>query len=295
MSHSLNSHRKIKAFTLIEMSISLTIVGVVVIVILLSQSVVHRAKSRSVISQMNGYNAAVNIFQLTYGAMPGDIINATSVVAGATTNGNGDGFIGNLSTSGYANITYTAAAAPNTSNNNQYTLHSLTASGTNIAYEYSAFWQHLTANQLISGKYIPTNTILLPNVNMPSININNAIGIIAYYNQGDGFNYYQLGATSLTIDGNCITQNFLSPSDAFYIDSKIDDGFPASGMIAARGLNTNPSFITLEFAATYTGSASINSAQITSCVIGTSYANSTKYNLAAPISAQLCQLRIRIN
>jgi hypothetical protein len=253
------------------------------------------AQARSIISQITGYNAAVNTFQLKYGGMPGDLTNASTIVSGATTNGNGDGLIGWMTGNfGYAGPA-TPASGASYSNNSQYVLNT-TLNSVDISYEYSAFWQHLTADQLISGKYTLTNTTLAVNTNMPYTKTNKNIGILAYANSGDNFNYYQLGVTNITLNTVCpITQNFLSPADAFLIDSKIDDGLPASGIVAARGINSNVTLLTIDFAASYTGSATISSSLTNACVVGTSYAASTAYNTAASVSSQLCQLRIKMN
>ncbi len=289
------SNRKLKAFSLIEMSIVMILVGLLIGGILAAQTLIHGAQARSIISQITGYNAAVNTFQLKYGGMPGDLTNASTIVSGATTNGNGDGLMeGTFCYAGPA----TASAAANDVNRSQYMILGSAHYCTNtedLSYEYSAFWQQLTADKLISGQYTLTNTTLTPNVNMPSTKINNNVGILAYANSGDNLNYYQLGVTSITINSsNSPTQNFLSPADAFAIDSKMDDGLPASGIVAARGVSTTGN-LTIECSPTYTGSATISNSKVNYCVIGTSYAASTAYNTAASVSSPLCQLRIKMN
>ncbi len=273
--------QKNKGFTLIELSIVMVIIGLIIGGILTGQELIHGAGVRATMSQIIKYNSAVNTFQMKYNALPGDFSTATTYIVGAATviNGNGDGLIGSIA----GPATPSAAGA------------TATVISTSVGpLEYSNFWSHLSYVGLIEGSYVPiaaAATALAVSTNFPSAKVNAGIGVFVYGNSADSTNYYQLGATAMAASQASITTaNFLSPSDAFAIDSKMDDGLPASGIVVARG-----SALGVDVAATFTGSASLSTANVTQCVLGASYAASLGYNIAAATSSSICQLRVRIN
>jgi prepilin-type N-terminal cleavage/methylation domain-containing protein len=61
------------AFTLIEISIVLVIIGLIVGGVLVGQDLIRAAGVRAQISQIEKYNTAVNTFRGKYGYLPGDI------------------------------------------------------------------------------------------------------------------------------------------------------------------------------------------------------------------------------
>jgi prepilin-type N-terminal cleavage/methylation domain-containing protein len=60
------------AFTLIEMSIVLVIIGLIVGGVLVGQSLISAAAVRAQISQIERYQTAVNAFRDKYSGLPGD-------------------------------------------------------------------------------------------------------------------------------------------------------------------------------------------------------------------------------
>jgi prepilin-type N-terminal cleavage/methylation domain-containing protein len=281
--------QKNKGFTLIELSIVMVIIGLIIGGILTGQELIHGAGVRATMSQIIKYNSAVNTFQMKYNALPGDFSTATTYIVGAATviNGNGDGLIGSIA--GPATPSAAGAIA---------TVISTTTTN-NMNLEYGNFWSHLSYVGLIEGSYPPVSatatalslTSSATGPNFPAAKVNAGIGVFAYGNSGDSTNYYQLGVTAMAASQASITTaNFLSPNDAYAIDSKMDDGVPSSGIVVARG-----SALGVDVAATFTGSATISTSNVTQCVLGTSYAASIGYNTAAATSSSLCQLRVRIN
>ena len=63
---------KRSAFTLIELSIVLIIIGLLVAGITGGASLIKSAQLRSVMSEARGYNVAVNSFVVQYDELPGD-------------------------------------------------------------------------------------------------------------------------------------------------------------------------------------------------------------------------------
>ncbi len=82
-----------KAFTLLEISIILLIIGVITGIIILSNEFVQQSKFRALQAQIADYESAINFFTLKYNAFPGDYENASEISLGFS--GNGDTIIDN--------------------------------------------------------------------------------------------------------------------------------------------------------------------------------------------------------
>ena len=87
------SKRKQQGFTLIEIAIVLVIIGLLLGGILQGQSLINSARVRNLISQVDGVKAAFYGFQDRYRALPGDFTQATTQIAGASQDGDGNGQI----------------------------------------------------------------------------------------------------------------------------------------------------------------------------------------------------------
>ena len=66
------------AFTLVELSIVIVIIGLLIGGILGGQSLIHASELKSVISDFQKYQSAITQFRTQYNAWPGDMPNATS-------------------------------------------------------------------------------------------------------------------------------------------------------------------------------------------------------------------------
>lgn len=77
-----------KAFTLIELSVVIVIIGLIVAGIVAGQSLVRQAQFRSMVSELRLFESAYNTFKLQYDALPGDMNNFSSYVSGSN---DGDG------------------------------------------------------------------------------------------------------------------------------------------------------------------------------------------------------------
>ncbi len=70
---------KKSGFTLIELSITLVIIGLIVGGVLVGKDLIKAAEARSITKQIEQYRAAINAFKLKYNAIPGDMNNAESI------------------------------------------------------------------------------------------------------------------------------------------------------------------------------------------------------------------------
>jgi prepilin-type N-terminal cleavage/methylation domain-containing protein len=154
------------AFSLIELSIVLVIVGLLAGSIVVGEKLIHAAELRAVASEFHNYQEAIATFKQKYNALPGDMPNATSlwgsdsggaIVVGtdanckdfyysgvfptaptrATCNGNGNGMI-DVGGAGMV-----AVAGP------------VGGGGNKEGYR---FWQHLANAGMVAGGYTGRGT-----------------------------------------------------------------------------------------------------------------------------------------
>lgn len=231
------------AFTLIELSIVLVIIGLIVGGVLVGKDLIKAAEIRAQISQLERYQTAVNTFRLKYHYLPGDIpasevaalgFTATPTRDGVTGNGDGNGFLQSV----------------DSGDNNSY--------GGDQCHENLYFWEDLSANsRLIEGNfssalnagfniaagsadnYFPKGKIGNSHVityslyeSAPSTPINN------YTALSRGANFFGLVGIDSTVNhGWPRGTPPLAVIDANNIDRKIDDGYPETGIVRAFAVN----------------------------------------------------------
>jgi len=210
-----------KAFSLIELSIVLVILGLLVGGVLAGQSLIRAAELRSISADSTKYKMAIMAFRDKYFALPGDMINATS-------------FWGDQATGvGSCASASTADGTPGTCNGNgdgrlAYATHG----------EPGRLWQHMAMAGLIEGSYSGIGILDQPGVNIPASKLSGGGYVIAWMTTGGFYaasasdpNRIQIGraVTGVTGAGHAL----LRPEEGWNIDTKMDDGNPYSG--AMRG------------------------------------------------------------
>lgn len=232
------------AFSLVELSIVLVILGLLTGGILTGQSLIRAAELRSVTTEFQRYQTAIMTFRDKYFALPGDMRNATNFwesaggtgsdatcqaviqTTTATCNGNGDGDIG------FDNPDFEA--------------------------ELFLLWKHLANAGLIEGSYTGTDRTNggFPSYhahkdqeragwNVPASRLGNAYWLAD--NKG-GWNasmqnfygpytssakpYYNNSLYVFSADSNApFGGGPFTTEEIWNIDKKLDDGFPGSGRI----------------------------------------------------------------
>jgi prepilin-type N-terminal cleavage/methylation domain-containing protein len=212
------THVSRQGFTLIELLIVLVIIGLLVGGVLVGQSMIRNSQVQSVVQDVDTYRQAVQLFRDKYNYLPGDMPTAES-------------FWG--SDAGCPNTAYSAAeAAPKSATCNGDGNGSI-----DQWYETLRAWQELANGGFINSQYSgiqgnATAQSLAVGTDVPASKISGCgwmIGYIQAYSANGGV--VQAG-TYLALVGGGINKSFppcLTPAESYVIDTKIDDGLPASG------------------------------------------------------------------
>lgn len=219
-----------KGFSLIELSIVLVIIGLVMGGVLIGKDMIKSAQLRKLNSDMEKLEAAVNAFKVKYGYLPGDMPTATqywgadagcpatprnSVPKTVTCDGNNNGLIES------SNVT--------------------------AGWESQRALQQMANAGMIAGKYTGTSypgassltTSLKEGINAPPTPWPKT----AYWVATATWAFGSLYSRALVILANRIgtdpfsgstdvpSGGFLTPMEAFQIDSKLDDGLPYTGIV----------------------------------------------------------------
>jgi prepilin-type N-terminal cleavage/methylation domain-containing protein len=216
------------AFSLVELSIVLVILGLLTGGILAGQSLIRASEMRAVTNEYMRYSTALGTFKDKYFAIPGDFNNAqafwgtaaacpgiSTTATGGTCNGDGNGQIS------------TSAATAN---------------------EVFRAWQELALAGLIEGSYsgtsgdtTATDSYVIFGTNVPKSRMANAgwgilyLGPVAVSSatwfDGTFSNVLFFGSGN---NANSLpTAAVLKPEEAWNIDTKVDDGKPATGAVVS--------------------------------------------------------------
>lgn len=269
-----------QAFTLLEMSVVIAIIGLLIGAVLEGRSLVAKATLQTVVNDFGKFRDAYTQFKLVYNCRPGDMgINvdptkqrcsqSASRIWNGATDGDGDGYIAGPA------IDTTGAL----SNRN----------------EVFAVWQHLAKAGLIEGQF----------TGVPVGGASAAAGVNVPAGPMDGSGYMflsveEIGATTPTkafypsfyygnygtyrgrpgtlllfgyiASGSLPDGPLLVPKEAYYIDAKIDDGLPAAGQVTGY----------LNYAVSHPGSKINAGSQVNTCVdnLDPAAGRAAQYNLS---------------
>jgi prepilin-type N-terminal cleavage/methylation domain-containing protein len=199
------------AFTLVELSIVLVIIGVIVGAIMTADFMAEQAKIVAVASEVQGFRSAIRTFQLQYNALPGDMTNAGTIwpscdAVPANCNGNGDGLI--------------SSGVPNNTTND----------------EGVRAWQHLSLAGMLAGSYTGTHTVAGQSdigINVPASKFP-PVGYFFYsFRLFDDVPCISLVLGAFTAN-SLNASPVITPTDAQAIDLKTDDGMPKTGNTMAE-------------------------------------------------------------
>lgn len=185
-------------FTLVELSIVLVIIGLIVGGVLVGQALIEAARVRAAMSQIDGFNAAINTFRSKYNGLPGDL-STDFGIGGAQVTGNGNGVVDD----GQASV------------------------GNTWAGELPQVWAQLSQESLINGTYDGTTEAI--GTGYPAFRLGQG-GVIVGFNGSR--NYYRIAEFSGDAEDY---DPIISAASAFQIDQKFDDGLANAGVVQAQG------------------------------------------------------------
>ena len=228
--HSLVS-RSDRAFTLIELSIVLVVIGLLAGGVLVGQSLIKAAEVRAQVSQLEKFQSAVATFYEKYGGLPGDLNAAAASQFGFSPRGpyagEGDG-------NGVLQGIYNTTGSPTSANG-----HAAWGG------EVLLFWLDLSQAGLIEGNFTLgtiancCHQILLTQFSSyyPQAKIGNGNYIYVWSGQGghtNNINFFGISVPSVSdTGGDQVYTTGLTVAQAYAIDAKIDDGLPQSGNVLA--------------------------------------------------------------
>jgi len=231
-------------FTLVELSIVLAIIGLLAGGIMVGRNMLRNAELRAVTSEYNSLVAAIDTFRDKYLALPGDMPNAHTYW-GARDGNDGYGNDCRLET------TPTATCSGN-GNGSITGYDGVDPDNTSYSYENYLMWDHLSKAGLIEGTYSGIGASLsmticvnslgsVPGCNVPPSKLRNGMWQVVDYKTLTGHSYLFDGVYNHTLflsrgPGWISPLNgMIQPEEAWAIDTKIDDGRPASGfMVISR-------------------------------------------------------------
>ena len=239
-------------FTLVELSIVLVIIALMGGAVLVGRTMIETLTRMKAIKNVEEFNLATMAFKQKFNCLPGDCTAAQSnqfaltphpnTYYPATNNGNNNGKVCERGAS---------VALPLVLNSTQ-------------RYECRNYWWHLSQLEMINWSMTPnsgqcfTGLLLLgqstppiPFLSPPAIEDASGrcpgwmivgpgemnIGSNPFANQNHAFLIMSRFANSGAINSGALSTGLetLTPSEAFYLDTKLDDGLPMSGKVRAIG------------------------------------------------------------
>lgn len=222
--------RHTKAFSLVELSIVLVILGLLTGGILAGQSLIRAAELRNITREHQSFITAVHSFRDKYMAFPGDMTNASS-------------FWGLMTNCGVASPSGSGTQTCNGNGNGR--IDDPSAAGR--TGEIFTFWQQLANAGAIEGSYTAIagaagvdHSILAENI--PKSKFPNAGWSTQYLNLGAtatryGMNYGNSFSFGAATSDSSARGGILRVDELWGIDTKIDDGMPGRGRIIAINYN----------------------------------------------------------
>lgn len=204
---------KLRGFTLVELAIVITIIGLLIGGVLKGQELLENARVNATVSDLKAYSAAVTTFRDIYKATPGDMSNATNFITGCTAgnncvNGGGDSVLGTNSTSDWYQIVDMA-----------------------IATESVQFWKHLALAGLMKGVSGGAAS-----VGMGQSHPSSPLGGGFHARGTAGTNNASVAGIIVLLGSDLTRTNYfdsVSPNVAWRMDDKLDDGIGVSGEFLA--------------------------------------------------------------
>lgn len=198
---------KIQGFSLTEFSVVIVLIGLLLAAIVQGGHLIDNARLQAVISEVSEHKLSINSFYAKYDQYPGDFDEAVSFWGATTVDGDNNGAIEFING--------------------------------NSVYEGYRAWQHLAYARMINEILVgtETNEAAVVGTDVPSSKSKG--GYFFDYNQYelDNQTILVLGKPAATSASPILASGTLTPSQAYEIDNKIDDGEPKTGFVTGADGN----------------------------------------------------------
>jgi prepilin-type N-terminal cleavage/methylation domain-containing protein len=226
-----------RGFSLLELSVVLTIIGLLAGGVLAGRHLIKSARLRAAGTEFTQFQVAVKTFEDKYQALPGDMTNATAYWGRADTGA----FTGQCA----APLT-NVGTGTQTCNGDGNGRVGVWAAG--LYYETFRFWQQLVNEGLVTGPFTGVHSVsgfshAVIGENVPASrypaggwSLENYLNLTPWVEafSVEVGNYYVIGANSTN---GATYMPLFTPEEAFAIDTKMDDGKPARGNVVATWWN----------------------------------------------------------
>jgi prepilin-type N-terminal cleavage/methylation domain-containing protein len=222
------AQKNVSAFTLIELSIVLVVIGLIVGGVVGGKSLIKSARLSKVVSGFSTLKTAINTFELQYDSLPGDMPDAY------------DYFQGKI---GCNNNTFIQSESIGCNGNGDGKINWSWGAPREIRGSY----MHLVhGDMLSSGSSVLSASSIVPGTNMPEGPMDNSYYLIGDVTVGSGdtspttigaSSYYNTQRRQIFFSGLGYSGQsnrlggILTATDAKSIDKKMDDGEPATGRL----------------------------------------------------------------
>jgi len=227
-------------FSLVQMSVTMVIIGLIIGGILVGQNLIQAAAVNAQISQINKYQTATHLFETKYGYLPGDIPEPYATQFGFLTRGafagegDGNGVLeGNCDNVAGANQPFYDGCGETATLWVDLTTANLTDNG--ISYKGVNYPNPTTPNSIAGSLTLSSVPSLFQWLPTAKIGSNNFVYVYSL----NRLNYFAVSTvTKLGYTIQSISNPGLTVQQAYTIDSKIDDGLPQSGFVTACYYNS---------------------------------------------------------
>jgi type II secretory pathway pseudopilin PulG len=207
-----------KAVSLVELAIVLTVIGLLVAAVTAGVSIRKSSELRSFMTQITGFQLAIEGFDNKYSDLPGDMSDAFTYWGGTLCSAS------------------STASQCNGDSDSRIENGPGTSAGTNeidvsVAADIESYraWQHLVLSEFLDGGYSGVGGGAVIGINIPESK-RIKVGYTIAFNATRARNEIMLGAFNAT--ANALNTNAaLTPIEALTIDKKNDDGAPSTGLV----------------------------------------------------------------
>ncbi len=198
--------KETQGFTLVELSIVIIIIGFLIAGVSAGQSLIKQAKLNSVVTELTGFDNALNTFKIKYSGLPGDLTNASAYWPDC------DPTPGNCNGDGNGIIDWMWWIDP-------------------LTMENYRSWQQLSKAGMLAGSYTGIGGEAHVGIDVPASKYADSAGYLMT-NDLEKATVINLAKEMPGMENNA---SVMPSKEVYNIDLKIDDGIADTGIVRGWG------------------------------------------------------------